>query len=127
MNAQSFMIDTIYHLQKEYGCMVQLYQTVTSAPDFTTGLASTTTKNIKVPAIALPLDIAKEWFKRQAVYSYDEFERYFIILANKIQPFWVNKGQYLGYNNNRYNIKSSNQVESIYYFVCATTQEVQQP
>ncbi|MDE1971184.1 MAG: hypothetical protein KGI50_06460 [Patescibacteria group bacterium] len=106
---------------------MELYELILGQPNFETGVSTETKKCHKVKAIALPVELHTLFYKSQFVQTYDEYERQFIILDIKCDPTWIEQGQFLGYKKQRYNIKSSEKYEGIYYYVVATTQGVQQP
>jgi len=60
-------------------------------------------------------------------FTWDKNARSFLLLSYKNLSEWVKEGQFLIYKDKQYNIKSSEQVEDMYYYVMTTSVGTEDP
>lgn len=119
-----FLRETVESLRADYGtCNIILSKYVLGPIDFKTANVQTNDiAKIEVKGIALPRSINTMFLsKTKDGFTWDKNSRNFILLSYKNLSDWVREGQYIVYRDKHYNIKSSESVEDMYYYVQCTS------
>jgi hypothetical protein len=91
--------DVIYHLKREYGFSVTLYQKVAETVDIDTGAVSTTVRFKYIPkAVMLPVTLVRTIFQSE----YDTNSRVMLIDNHDLGTFVLAKDDWIIFNNKKY-------------------------
>lgn len=119
-----FLRETVESLKADYGTRnIILSKYVLGSIDFKTADVSTNdVTQLTVKGIALPKSINTMFLsKTKDGFTWDKNSRSFILLSYKNLSEWVKEGQFIIYRKRQYNIKSSESVEDMYYYVQCTS------
>ena len=120
--SMQFAKDAVRSLIEQYGTTKKLTLTMyTVGPvDFQNAAPNNGVDSITVSGIALPKTLNTVFLPRSTL-PVDRKFRPFLIETRRCKRDWVKEGNYLTYLGERYNIKFSDVVEDIYYYILATS------
>lgn len=116
-----FARQTIKMLLRDYGTpkKITLTRYKIGSVNFQSASPANSVEHKIVTGIALPDNINAVFFAK-SILPYDKKSRPFVISTVNCPADWVKEGNYLTYMGIRYNIKWSDALEGIYYYVIAT-------
>lgn len=117
-----FAKQTIKSLVREYGTTSKIILTkyIQGQHDFKNAATNNGVESLIVVGVALPKTLNSVFFQRSTL-PYDKKLRPFLIQTSACLDEWVKDGNYLTYLDERYNIKHSDYLEGIYYYVLASS------